>query len=184
MGKLVGVREQRHQPIYDSLVRDDASGTIATRTSLFGNTNVGDTKDSNMEAAGQLASDKTYVVLALRSYLNFATSAFYRKVGNELYFNFFVGDKSQFQAPIWYAPSGGGIHGYDSTTHFLTNGVPSHEAILKLAKPIPIPARQHFRVDMEFYKLTTSDARASLSASATIKIIQFILDGVETRDVQ
>lgn len=60
MGKLVGVREQRHQPIYDSLVRDDATGTIATRTTLFGNTNVGTTAKSNLEAAGQLASDKTY----------------------------------------------------------------------------------------------------------------------------
>lgn len=120
----------------------------------------------------------------MRCFLSFATSTFYRKVANELYFNFFVGDKSQFQAPVWYAPQGGGIHGYDSTTHFLTNGVPSHEAILKLAKPIPIPARQHFRVDMEFFKLTTEDARASLSASSAAKVIMFVLDGVETRDVQ
>lgn len=59
MGKLVGVREQRHQPIYDSLVRDDATGTITSRTSLFGNTNVGTTSKSNLEAAGHLASDKT-----------------------------------------------------------------------------------------------------------------------------
>lgn len=90
----------------------------------------------------QTADTTADVVLALRSYLSFATSTFYRKVANELYFNFFVGDKSQFQAPIWFAPAGGGIHGYDSTTHFLTNGVPSHQSILKLAKPVPIPARR------------------------------------------
>lgn len=184
MGKLTGLREQRHQPLWDSLVRDDATGTIATKTTLFGNTNVGSFAKSNLDQAGGLASDQTFVALSLRCYVQVGTAAIFRKVVDELYFNFVIGDKSQFQAPVWYAPAGGGCFGYDSAAATLNNGVPSHEAVLKLAKPAPIVARQHFKVEMEFFKLTTSDARASLSASSARKIITFVIDGIQTRDVQ
>ena len=42
MPRLHGVRERRHQPVYDSLVRSTGSPatTIAPATRLYGNANV------------------------------------------------------------------------------------------------------------------------------------------------
>ena len=45
MPKLVGVRERRHQPYYDTLIRADADAaptpTVANETMLFNGTNLG-----------------------------------------------------------------------------------------------------------------------------------------------
>lgn len=187
MAKLMGVREQRHQPLYDVLVRDDGTTNTSRRTNLFGNTNVGTVQNSNMKVPGALGSDNTYVVLALRCFFSFETNTMYDQTARQLYFSFDVADKPQIQAPCWYAPGGGGIHGYDGEggagSAHLNNGVPSHEAILKIAKPVLLPARQTFTVVMEFYTLTTEDARSSLNANTSSKLVMFMLDGIETRDV-
>lgn len=116
----------------------------------------------------------------------------YRGVANQLYWTLFVGDKPQFQMPTWYFPSGGGIWGATGATttlSILSNGVPSQEAILKLAKPIAVPVRQHFSALAEFFTVGSVDVRngaTSLNTGATDdeKTISFILDGVQTRDVE
>ena len=191
MPRLHGVRQRRHQPFWDTLVRTtgDPASSIQPSTRLFGNANVGNLALTNLQVAGQLASDQTYVILSLRTWLYFdGTNARsnYQRVTSQLYFTLTLGDKPQFQAPIWYTPAGGGVHGFDSTTAVFNNGMPSQDAILKLARPIVLPVRQNFNVNMEFFSVGTTDARTLLNTGATDdqKVILFMIDGLQTRDVE
>lgn len=194
MPRVDGLRQRRHQPFWDSLIRtmSDPSPVIASSTRLFGNANVGKLDLTNLQVAGQLASDQTYMILALRCYLYFNGTnrrLFYLGTSSQLYWTLYVGDKPQFQAPTWYFPQGGGIWGFDSGTSVFTNGAPSTEAILKLAKPIAVPVRQHFSALAEWFVVGTADYRNGATSmntgnSADEKIIQFVIDGVQTRDVE
>ena len=191
MPRLHGVRERRHQPIWDTLVRSTGSpaATIPASTKLFGNANVGNLAFTNLQTAGQLASDQTYVVLALRAYLYFNGTndrLFYQQVSSQLYFTFTLGDKPQFVAPCWYHPAGGGVWGFDSTNAVFNHGEPTQEAILKLARPIIIPVRQNISVDAQFFTVGTTDVLTTLNNAATDDeiVIMYMIDGLQTRDVQ
>lgn len=185
MAKLAGIREQRHQPRYDSLVRNDGTTTVGQRTNLFQGLNVGDIAFTNMEIAGTLPSDNTAVILALRTYMSFATNTLYDPMIRGVFFTFIVAEKDQLQGPVWYLPGGGGVFGHDVNTgaHHVTNGMPTHEAILKLAKPILIPARQQFKLVYDFQPFATEDVRVTLNADTGVKVVVAMLDQVETRDV-
>lgn len=191
MPRIHGVRERRHQPIWDTLIRTTGgSPNVPPSVKLFGNANVGNLDRTNLQVAGQLASDQTYVVLALRAYLFFdGTNArdLYMGVSSQLYFTLTLGDKPQFQAPCWYHPAGGGIYGADSGgTAILNNGYPSQSSILKLARPIIVPVRQNFSVNAEFFAVGSTDIRTTLQnpASDDQMVIMYMIDGLQTRDVQ
>jgi hypothetical protein len=191
MPRLHGVRERQHQPVWDTLVRSTGSPAIPIQasTSLFGNANVGQLSLTNLQVAGQLASDQTYVTLALRCWLYFdGTNArtFYQQVTSQLYFTFQLGDKPQFVAPCWYHPAGGGVFGFDATNAVFNHGEPTQEAILKLARPIIIPVRQNIQVQAQFFPVGTTDVRDLLNNAATDDqmVILYMIDGLRTRDVQ
>jgi hypothetical protein len=58
MPRLHGVRERRHQPFWDSLIRTTGGpNTIQPTSRLFGNANIGQLALTNLQVAGQLASD-------------------------------------------------------------------------------------------------------------------------------
>jgi hypothetical protein len=191
MPRIANVRERRHQPFWDTLIHTTGNPTTALQnsTNLFGNSNVGNLALTNLQVAGQLASDQTYVILALRAWTYFNGTnrrANYLHVGSQLYWTLIVGEKPMFQAPNWYFPAGGGVWGYDATTSIFNNGEPTQEAILKLARPIIVPVRQNFAVQASFYALGSVVALDGLNSGATDdeKEIKFILDGLQTRDVQ
>lgn len=191
MPRLHGIRERRHQPFWDTLIRVTGAPAVAlgASTRLFGNANVGNLALTNLQVAGQLASDQTYVILSLRCWMFFEGTnarANYQQVVSQLYFTLNLGDKPQFQAPIWYVPAGGGIFGFDATTPIFNNGWPSQDAILKLARPIVVPVRQNFNVNMEFFTIGATNALTLLNAGAgdDQKVIMFMIDGLQTRDVQ
>lgn len=191
MPRLHGVRERRHQPFWDSLVRTtgNPAPAIQNSTKLFGNANVGNLSLTNLQVAGQLASDQTYVILALRCWLFFDGTnrrSNYLGVASQLYFTLVVGEKAMFQAPAWYFPAGGGVWGFDSTTSVFNLGEPNHNAILKLARPIIVPVRQNFNCNAEFFPIGTTVALDGLNTGAADdqKVVMFMLDGLQTRDVQ
>jgi hypothetical protein len=191
MPRIANVRERRHQPFWDTLVRTtgNPATTLQNSTNLFGNSNVGNLALTNLQVAGQLASDQTYVILALRAWLYFNGTnarANYVHVNSQLYWTLIVGEKPMFQAPCWYFPAGGGTWGYNATTAIMNNGEPTQEAILKLARPIVVPVRQNFAVQASFYAMGTVSALDGLNSGATDdeKEIKFVLDGLQTRDVQ
>jgi hypothetical protein len=194
MPRIANVRERRHQPFWDSLIRTTGNPTVPLQnsTNLFGNSNVGNLALTNLQVAGQLASDQTYVILALRAWLYFNGTnrrANYLRVNSQLYWTLIVGEKPMFQAPCWYFPAGGGTWGFDATPgtgSIFSNGVPSQEALLKLARPVVVPVRQNFAVQASFFPMGTVSALDGLNTGATDdeKEIKFVLDGLQTRDVQ
>jgi len=191
MPRLHGVKERRHQPFWDTLIRTtgDITPALQSSTRLFGNANVGNLALTNLQVAGQLASDQTYVILALRCWLYFNGTNRrnnYLRVASQLYFTLTVGDKPAFQAPCWYYPAGGGVWGFDATTSIFNLGEPTQEAILKLARPIMVPVRQNFAVEAQFFTVGTTNALTILNTGATDdeKVIMFVIDGLQTRDVQ
>lgn len=191
MPRLAGVRERRHQPFWDTLVRTtgNPSPLLQNTTNLFGNSNVGNLGLTNLQVAGQFASDQTYVALALRCWLFFDGTNRrdnYLGVASQLYFTLIVGEKPMFQAPCWYMPSGGGISGFDSAAAVFNLGEPTQEAILKLARPIIVPVRQNFAVQATFFSVGTTVALDGLNAGVADdqKVIMYMVDGLQTRDVQ
>jgi len=171
------------------------SPVIAATSQLFGSANVGQLQLTNMQTAGQLASDQVYNVLALRCWMYFDSSTasqrrgLYLRTSSQLYFTLVTGDKPQFQAPAWYFPAGGGVYGYDSAASVLNNGMPSQEAILKLAKPIHIPVRQNIAVTCQFFNVGTDNVLGTTAgdinaAGGDSRVIMFMIDGVRTRDVE
>lgn len=187
MPRIANVRERRHQPFWDSLIRTTGNPTVPLQnsTNLFGNSNVGNLALTNLQVAGQLASDQTYVILALRAWLYFNGTnrrANYLRVNSQLYWTLIVGEKPMFQAPCWYFPAGGGTWGFDATAatgSIFSNGVPSQEALLKLARPVVVPVRQNFAVQASFFPMGTVSALDGLNSGATDdeKEIKFVLDG-------
>lgn len=191
MPRVHGVRERRHQPVWDTLVRSTGSppATIGPSTRLFGNANVGQLQLTNLQVPGQLASDQTYVILALRCWMYFDGTDrrdLYLQTVSQLYFTLTLGDKPQFVAPAWYFPAGGGIYGSDAANGILNNGYPSQQSILKLARPIIIPVRQNISVNAEFFGVGTTNVLDILNNAATDDqmVIMFMIDGLQTRDVQ
>jgi hypothetical protein len=192
MPRLHGVKERRHQPFWDTLIRTtgDPTPTLQQSQNLFGNANIGQLQLTNLQVAGQLASDQTYVILALRCWLYFDGTnrrANYLRVASQLYFTLSLGDKPAFQAPCWYFPAGGGIWGaVDDSSSIYNLGMPTHESILKLARPIMVPVRQNFAVNAQFFTVGSTNALTLLNTGATDdqKVIMFVIDGLQTRDVQ
>lgn len=191
MARINGVRQRVHQPFWSSLIRTTGVPTtpVSSGTRLFASLGANQGGDTNMQTAGQLPSDQTYVILAARMFMYFEGTnmrANYRNVSAQLFCTLAVGDKPQFHAPAWYFPAGGGIAGLDSTTPILNNGEPSAKSIMTFARPIPVPVRQHFSVTCDFWSVGTTNALTLLNAGAVDdqKVITFYIDGVHTRDVE
>jgi len=195
MPRIAGVRERRHQPFWDTLIRftgAPGAGTIAAQTFLFGNANVGNFALTNLQVAGQLASDQTYLILSMRTWLYFEGTnarALYLQTISQAYLTLNLGDKPQFACPAWYTPAGGGIYSSGdggAATAISGNGWPSQDAILKLARPIVMPVRQNFNVNFQFFTVGTTDALTLLNGGAADdeKVIMVMIDGLQTRDVQ
>jgi hypothetical protein len=152
---------------------------------------VGNLALTNLQVAGQLASDQTYIVMALRCFLYFVGTnsvALFQQVASQLTFTFTLGDKPQFVAPAWYLPAGGGVFGGGGATSDaqLSNGWPSQDAILKLARPIVIPVRQNISVDAQFFSVGGTSALTTINNAAQndqMSVI-YMIDGIQTRDVQ
>ncbi len=193
MPRLHGYRERLHQPIWDTLIRTvgTPSPTIINGAQLFGNSAIGDLSKTNMTTAGQLSSDQTYVILALRCWMFFDGTnrrLLYLDTMSQLFWTLTLGSKPMFQAPCWYFPAGGGVWGFDATNSIFNNGTPEQAAILKLARPIIVPVRQNFAARADFFNIGAVSALNLLNgtggADDDVKNIMFMLDGLQTRDVQ
>jgi hypothetical protein len=79
----------------------------------------------------------------------------------------------------WYHPAGGGVFGFDSTSAVFNHGVPSQEAILKLARPIIIPVRQNIQVNAQFFTVGTTNVLDLMNNASTDDqlVILYMIDG-------
>lgn len=128
---------------------------------------------------------------------------------------FKAGEKDQFTSQLVYTPAGMGVFGSSTVNqrNIVSNGWPSHENVLLLAKDIPIPARQGISVRLDFFPFkpitgnvpgagagtsagtagagnqasaytAALDPLAYLNSFDGVKMLGVILDGIKTRDVQ
>jgi hypothetical protein len=137
----------------------------------------------------------------------------YSLLGYGCHLTFKAGEKDQFTSPLVYCPAGMGIFGAttENSRSIASNGWPSQENIMLLAKDIPIPARQGLSARLDFFPFkpvtgnvpgagagttagtavavataytTTLDPLAYLNAFDGVKLLGIMLDGIKTRDVQ
>jgi hypothetical protein len=101
-------------------------------------------------------------------------------------------------APLWYAPAAGGPSGFttESSRHIITNGEATPSALLKLGKDVPVAARQNFSVAIEWFPFVREGAGHGGAYTNDLdpllfvnqfdgrKLIQVVVDGLITRDVQ
>lgn len=227
MPRVLDASQDIHQPIFDSYVRNIGVTNVPNNFQLFGSANNGDRAKTNLFTPGQLASDSVFLVRSVRCVMFFQglnDPEFAAAYGNiaaltgvvadntraqDLYglmayggiFTFKTTGKDYLTAPLAYAPAGMGPSGQTAITDraVVTNGVASHQAILKLSKPVKISPRQGFAIQLEFFPFTRTPqglgaGGASISADVDplqylnqfdgLKLLQFHLDGVLTRDVE
>jgi hypothetical protein len=196
MAAVPNYKEQIHQELFDTLVRNNGVTTVAQRTKLFRALNTGNPELTNMLEGGRLSNEETFLLLTIRFYVQFATSARYAEIEDGIMWTLFVGNKSMLgPIPLFCAPAGGGMFGYDVGlgAHVIGNGVPSWQSILMLAKPIKIEKNEHFSVDTEFYTFAVGaggggagaiNPLTNLNADVTLKIIKAFIGGILERPVQ
>lgn len=193
MPRITDGRDRIHQPRYDALVRGAGQTAIAGTFTLFGSKNVGNLALTNMEVPGQLASDATFMLKAIRCSMFFQSlndpefnQAFsplpaitgpvgtgaraldlYQICAHGFTFTFSVAGKQWMECKLGYIPAGYGISGFttESTRSVVTNGNASHEAVLFLGRDVAIAARQSFNVKLQSFPF---EVLGVASAGATI----------------
>jgi hypothetical protein len=195
VAQLPGFREQVHQELFDTLVRGVGTSVIAQKTKLFRALNTGNPELTNMQEGGRLSNEEIFLALSVRFYVQFEEPTLYRQVEDGIMWTLMVGNKPMLgPLPLFVAPGGGGMFGHDVNTsaHVITNGLPSWEAILKLAKPIKIEKNQHFAIDCEWFTFASLDAGVTpavnpltlVNADTGLKIIKAFIGGILERSVQ
>ena len=168
MAKIVGIRQQRVQYFYDTLFRARGSLTtaIGQQTSLFSAATPGDLLRTNLQTAGQLASDQTFLTYAVRHELylrptgasnsaggnglanqtdiDLRSAGLFRDIIHHTTYQFKVDSKVEFEGFWAMTPAGGGTWGFlsDSVDVNFVNGEPSSRAIYVLPLPIAVTQRQ------------------------------------------
>lgn len=227
MPRILDASQDIHQPIYDTYVRNIGVTNVPNNFQLFGSANNGDRSKTNLFTPGQLASDSVYLVRSIRCVMFFQglnDPEFQVQYGNiapitgvvadntranDLYafmsyggiFTFQTTGKEYLTAPLAYAPAGMGPNGQTAINNraVITNGLASHQSILKLSKPVKISPRQGFAIKLEMFPFARTpqglgaggapvsadvDPLQYLNQFDGIKIVQFHLDGVLTRDIE
>jgi hypothetical protein len=196
-----GVKERRHQPFWDTLIRGNVAGGFTPRTTIAGSpirlftaASTGNVALTNMEGSGAFPSDQSYRVLALRTWLYFRACTgggatdhlMYHHAMAQLFWELVIQNKQAFTAPTFYLPAGGGLFGDvgSDTTVYFNNGVPSQESICKLARSIAIPARQNFLVNATVAALGSADLATDITGLTAGEVsIGYMIDGLHVRDV-
>jgi hypothetical protein len=124
----------------------------------------------------------------------------------QLHWTFGTGMKNSIEnMPTWYFPAGGGISGdmagATDMIHWQNSGYDGHTGILRLARAILLPPRQNILCTAKIFALpadgaaltfgTNAGSRNMLSLRDNLnavdlaeKVIQFMFDGLFSRDVQ
>ena len=182
----------QHTPLYDT-VAIAAGANLSTLTSAFF-TNVGPASSktlaqTNMTQSQRLPAPEAFSIFGIRlrwsenvlpadilSILGYGTTT----TGFAL--SLTLGQKRYQLAPLWYYNAGGGLMPFTTATAstYLSNGVPSREAMHKLAIPIVIENQMTFSAALEgtAYTLTAS------GSGGTGITLTLLLDGLYARGVQ
>lgn len=200
MAKIEGYLEQLHWSLWDSVrvaeetVFEDAL-TDPRVIRFFVDTQSKTKLETNMQAAGVLPSQNTFLIHAMRvvmSSVPFKRSDTQQEKAKQvvdepemvaaLIYNttttLFVGEKVMFEGPTFMFPSGAGVHsGFPSVVN---HGDPNPMATFRFAEPVPIDKQQNFRVEIAFPR-GVPPRLASVRGPLHVWVV---LDGYLKRDVQ
>lgn len=176
----------QHTPIYDT-VTIAAGGTVSSLTTAFF-TNVGPSSSKTLAATNMTQSQRLPAPEAF-SIFGFRLRWRENVLLDDLYtvltgfcLEFYLGQKVYQRAPLWYFAPGGGVFGFSTNTavQAISNGVPTREAMHKLAIPVVIENQMTFYAQLQG---TAASLTASGSGGTGLEL-QLLLDGLYARGVQ
>jgi hypothetical protein len=211
MGKVQGVKEKLHYPIYDAFfVPAQKEGDTKTKTfqdfmtdprmiRFFVDVQNKTRLETNLQASGVLPSLNTFEARAMRVVVSspegsqdvneagFLTDLIYNSVTTLL-----VGEKIMIEMPTFFFPSGAGVSqgaGAENTNGIVLNhGQADPMSTFRFAEPVIIEPQQNFRVEISFPQgVPGQSPNPDESRLAGVKgpfRIWVVLDGYLTRDVQ
>jgi hypothetical protein len=209
MGKVQGVKEKLHYPIYDAFfVPAQKSGDSRTfqdfmtdprMIRFFVDIQNKTRLETNLQASGVLPSLNTFearsmrvVVSSLEEHKNntdestFLSDLIYNSVTTLL-----VGEKTMIEVPTYFFPSGAGISqgaGSEGGSNIVLNhGQADPRSTFCFAEPVIIEPQQNFRVEISFPQGVPGQNSTPPTKLAGVEgpfRIWVVLDGYLTRDVQ
>lgn len=200
MPKLAFVRKQCDWTFYDTLLKADGPcKPPERRTRLYGNANVGWTNLSNMCAAGMLASDSQFTVMATQTLVSFENETLYGVVARDAKVTLEVGSLDQggtrplslsmVRADKPDAPVCKTREEFLSLCKMMADtlkekGLSPSDLQWRmmpgaLRVPVHIPPRQHFGVVIELF----DGAEQKIGTSSGAKSIVHCLHGIITQDL-
>ncbi len=176
----------QHTPLWDTVVIAAGAALTPLASALF--TNVGPASNktvalTNLQQARELPAPEAFSIFSFRfRYSEDILLADLITIVNGFAVEFFLGQKAYQRAPLWYLAAGGGIYAETTRTNasVYTNGVPTREAIHKLAIPIVIENQMTFFAQLQGNNFTL----AAAAAGGTGITFQLLLDGLYARGVQ
>lgn len=213
MGKVQGVKEKLHYPIYDAFLVPKETDTFQSKLTdprmirFFVDVQNKTRLETNLQASGVLPSLNTFEARALRVVVSspegrrpidpqdfneagFLTDLIYSSVTTLL-----VGEKTMIEMPTFFFPSGAGVsQGAGSEIALgavLNHGQPDPMSTFRFAEPVTIEPQQNFRVEISFPQGVPGQTPVGTAPDPTRLAgvkgpfrIWVVLDGYLTRDVQ
>lgn len=166
-----------HSRLYPALGTGSLDFFTVTDPSLF---------VTNMEAPGQMAGDKEFLVRAIgveifqNAALVPATDpADFDSLSDLGVARLYIGNKDYSEWPVYLLTAGGGVAGYQTNpaaaAALVNNGVADPRAVYSLAKPLLIPRQLNFKVRVEW---------PTAPALTTALYVRVSLRGEITRQIQ
>ncbi len=203
MGKVQGVKEKLHYPIYDAFFVPDTATFQSKLTDprmirFFVDIQNKTRLETNLQASGVLPSLNTFearamrvVVSSLEEKTNQSTEATFL---SDLIYNsvttLLVGEKIMIEAPTYFFPSGAGISqgagSEEGGITVLNHGQADPMSTFRFAEPVIIESQQNFRVEISFPQGVPGQATSPTKLAGAIGPFRIwvVLDGYLTRDVQ
>jgi len=212
MGKVQGVKEKLHYPIYDAFLVPKETDTFQSKLTdprmirFFVDVQNKTRLETNLQASGVLPSLNTFEARAMRVVVSspegrrpidsqdfneagFLTDLIYSSVTTLL-----VGEKTMIEMPTFFFPSGAGVSqgtGSPLTGVILNHGQADPMSTFRFAEPVIIEPQQNFRVEISFPQGVPGQTQPGTNPDpnklAGVKgpfRIWVVLDGYLTRDVQ
>lgn len=194
MGRVTGIKEKLHSPLYDAVFVPEGTtvqAALFTRDPrvlrFFVDVQGKNRLDTNQQAAGVLPSLNSFEARAMRvvvsaldrnqpnqqDEIEFIVALIYSSVTSLL-----VGEKTMIEMPTFWFPAGAGVS--PGRAPAANHGEPDPTATFRFAEPVFLEPQQNFRVEMTF----PNDVPLAVASAFGPLRLWVVLDGYLTRDVQ